>query len=124
VAVKLGYLVNPTLEFYGKAGYGWVAEKSTFNCIVLTCGITQSVSVSQTRGGFDAGLGLTWMFQPHWDLFVEYDHIFLGTKDLTYKLPAFGALQQNVRQSFDKVLVDIDYRFDMMGKYPIVSAKY
>jgi outer membrane immunogenic protein len=123
VAAKFGYLVNPTLQFYGKAGYGWLAERSTFNCIVLTCGVTQSVSASQTRGGFDAGLGLTWMFQRNWDLFVEYDHIFLGTKDLTYNLPAFGPLQQNVRQSFDKILVGIDYRFDMMGKAPVV-AKY
>jgi outer membrane immunogenic protein len=122
VAAKFGYLVNPTLQFYGKAGYGWVAEKSTFNCTALSCSVAQSPSVSQSRGGFDLGLGLTWMFHRNWDLFVEYDHIFLGTKELTYSLLT-GTIPQDVRQSFDKVLVGIDYRFDMMGKAP-VSAKY
>jgi hypothetical protein len=64
------------------------------------------------------------MFQPHWDLFVEYDHMWLGTKSLTYSPWDGGFLQQNVQQSFDKVLVDIDDRFETMGKAPVVSAEY
>jgi outer membrane immunogenic protein len=112
VAAKIGYLVNPTLLFYGKAGYGWLEETSTWFCDPSDCqgGITSSASA--TRSGFDAGLGLTWMFQPHWDLFVEWDHMWLGTKTLTYVFTG-GTYDQNVRQSFDKVLVGIDYRFNL-----------
>jgi outer membrane immunogenic protein len=112
---RLGYLFNPATLFYGKAGIGWVNDQFTF-----TNGSFSS-SANNTRSGFDLGVGLSWMFAAHWDFFVEYDHIFLGTKDVTFPgLPVDAQIKQN----FDKVLVGIDYRFDMMGKAPVVSAKY
>jgi outer membrane immunogenic protein len=118
VAAELGFLVNPTLKFYGKAGIGWITERSAFIC--NDCGPPggQTASVNSTRSGFDAGLGLTWMLQPNWDLFVEYDHMWLGTKSLTYVTTGLD-IPQNVRQSFDKVLVGIDYRFGgpVVAKY-------
>ena len=122
VAAKFGYLVNPSLQLYGKTGIGWVAEKSTYFCSPLDCAVPGSPSVSWTRSGFDAGVGLTWMFRRNWDLFVEYDHMWLGTKSITYSPWDGGTLTENVRQAFDKVLVGIDYRFDW-GKDPVV-AKY
>jgi outer membrane immunogenic protein len=125
VTASLGYLINPTLKFYGKVGYGWLAEKSTFDCPSgIDCDGTAISTINTPRSGFDAGLGLTWMFQRNWDLFIEYDHMWLGTKSATYDLSSgsFGLLPTNQRESFDKVLVGIDYRFDM-GKAPVV-AKY
>ena len=124
MAAELGFLVNPALKFYGKAGIGWIEEKHTFEC-PLCVGAPSNLnpSVNSTRSGFDAGLVLTWMFQPNWDLFVEYDHIWLGTKSITYPFTApYSPFTENAKQSFDKVLVGINYRFDM-GKSP-VSAKY
>jgi outer membrane immunogenic protein len=123
VAAELGYLINPTLKFYGKAGIGWIAEKVNWNC--SDCVPPQDPSAASTRSGFDAGLGLAWMFQRNWDLFVEYDHMWLGTKTNTFSFTSTEGtvtIPQNIRQSFDKVLVGIDYRFST-GKAPVV-AKY
>lgn len=109
-AAELGFLINPTLEFYGKAGIGWIAENQTFNCPL--CSPSQNPSVNSTRSGFDAGLGLTWMLQRNWDLFVEYDHLWLGTKNITYEFtPLYGPFPESSKESFDKVLVGVDYRF-------------
>jgi outer membrane immunogenic protein len=109
VTGELGYLINPTLKFYGKAGIGWVTDKSTFNCNPGDCTPARTSTVSSTRSGFDAGFGLAWMYQPDWNFFVEYDHMWLGTKTVTYDFG--GPFQQKVRQDFDKVLVGINYRF-------------
>jgi outer membrane immunogenic protein len=80
---------------------------------------------NQTRTGYDIGVGLSWMFARNWNLFVEYDHMGFGTKHsfLTGVNAGAGNLWgSTVRQSVDKVLVGIDYRFDWR-KGP-VSAKY
>jgi len=124
VDARLGYLFNPMTLFYGKAGVGWVNDQFTF--VNPTAGGTTffSSSANNTRSGFDLGVGMTWMFAPHWDFFVEYDHIFLGTKNVTFPGFGGGTFDTQIKQSFDKVLVGIDYRFDMMGKAPVVSAKY
>jgi outer membrane immunogenic protein len=117
VAAELGYLINPSLKFYGKAGYGWLREKQIYNCSATGClGFVASLPFSETRSGFDAGLGLTWMFQPNWDVFVEYDHMWLGTKTENFPSPI---LQVNARERFDKILVGIDYRFGgpVLAKY-------
>jgi outer membrane immunogenic protein len=109
VTGRLGYLLNPTLLFSGKAGWGWVNERFTNTCPAQNaCG----GMVSVTRGGFDAGLAMTWMFNPNWDLFVDYDHMWLGSKNINFP-PAIAtsAFQESVKQSFDKIVVGIDYRF-------------
>jgi outer membrane immunogenic protein len=126
VAAELGYLINPTLKFYGKAGLAWVDEKASYVCSPLNCDPAGSFgSKSYTRTAFDAGLGLTWMFQRNWDLFVEYDHMWIGnyTRDITVTgFPVSPTVTQKIQQGFNKVLVGINYRFDW-GKSPVV-AKY
>jgi outer membrane immunogenic protein len=124
VAATLGYLVNPTTKIYGKAGYGWVREHSTYTCggSLDGCLLTsvESATISETRGGFDAGVGLTWMFQRNWDLFVEYDHMWLGSKNATYNFPTSSAdFGVTNKESFSKLLVGIDYRFGgpVVAKY-------
>jgi outer membrane immunogenic protein len=79
---------------------------------------------TQTRAGYDVGVGLSWMFAPNWDLWVEYDHMGFGTKNmnLTGAGPAIGDIYSaNVKQSVEAVLIGIDYRIDWGG--PVV-AKY
>jgi outer membrane immunogenic protein len=124
LTAKAGYLINPTLQVYGEVGYGWVKEKTTYDCAV--CGPPQRSSpVQDNRSGFDAGIGIDWMLQRNWDLFIEYDHIWLGKHQPVYVFPTAGTLAVNAKESFDKVLVGLNYRFsgDPWGKSPVV-AKY
>jgi outer membrane immunogenic protein len=119
---KIGYLLNPTLELYGLAGLAWVRDHHWESDI--TYGTFANANV--TRTGYDVGVGLSWMFAHNWDLFLEYDHMGFGTKSVTLigtppGCTAFCTID-NIKQTVDKVLVGVDYRFDW-GKSP-VAAKY
>jgi outer membrane immunogenic protein len=121
---KLGYLVAPTVELYALGGVAWVRDHYFFTAPPAFVG--EIFTGDQTRTGYDVGVGLSWMFARNWDLWIEYDHMGFGTKnvllngtpiyDTGFSTPV--AYSQNV----DKILVGIDYRFDW-GKAPVV-AKY
>jgi outer membrane immunogenic protein len=110
VVGKVGYLLNPVLELYGLGGVAWVHDK----LISTAVGLGEFASSEQTRTGYDVGVGLSWMFAPTWDLFVEYDHMGFGTKNIPVIGTGAGAgitFYENIEQSVDKFLVGIDYRF-------------
>ena len=116
---RVGFLATPTLLLYAKGGAAWVDEKVDYNI----GGPPISSSGNFTRSGWDAGGGLEWMFAPSWSAFVEYDHMDFGTKDVFLaNVSGGGGFTETIKQSVDKVLVGIDYRFDW-GKSPVV-AKY
>ena len=55
------------------------------------------------------------MFARNWDLWVEYDHMGFGTKNIRLlgdNSNAGAFFDNSVKQSVDKVLVGIDYRFN------------
>jgi len=106
---KVGILVSPTVERYGLAGAAWVHD--SLNWIDSTFG--EFATGDQTRTGYDAGVGLSWMFAPKWDLWVEYDHKGFGTKNMSLSGVGIAAgipFTVNVTQNVDKVLFGIDYR--------------
>jgi outer membrane immunogenic protein len=123
VVGKLGYLLNPTVELYGLAGVAWVRDH-----YFMTAFSADFASGNQSRTGYDVGVGISWMFARNWDLWLEYDYMGFGTKNVTLigegQTFAGGILGIDVKQSVSKVLVGIDFRFpDLVGKAP-VSAKY
>ena len=109
---KLGYLLNPTLQLYGLGGLAWVHDHyfgtdPTFGEIS---------SANQSRFGYDVGVGLSWMFARNWDLWVEYDYMGFGTKNVTFNGEGINSgilLGVDVQQNVSKVLVGIDYRFNL-----------
>ena len=120
VVGKLGYLLNPTLELYGLGGVAWVHDNLTFTRST----IGTFASGDQTRTGYDVGVGLSWMFAQNWDLWVEYDHMGFGTKNMNLAGEGqFAGVPEtaNVTQNVDKVLVGIDYRFNW-GSVPVAVA--
>lgn len=122
LTAKAGYLIHPTLQFYGQVGYAWVKEKTTYDCAV--CGPPQSSSPLQdNRSGFDAGIGVDWMLLRNWDLFIEYDHVWLGTRQLVYVFPTAGTLAVNAKEGFDKVMVGLNYRFGS-DPFGLIFAKH
>jgi len=109
----VGYLLNPTLELYGLGGFAWVRETLNWNILVPSPDRFLATGNPNSRNGYDVGVGVSWMFAPHWNLFVEYDHMGFGTKNII--MSGSGAAVGNtwfvdVRQNMDKLLVGFNFR--------------
>jgi outer membrane immunogenic protein len=110
VVGKVGFLLAPTVELYGLGGLAWVRD----SLYQTNLEVGEWAAGDQTRTGYDAGAGLAWMFARNWDLWVEYDHMGFGTKNIIIPGVGLAAGQTygySVTQSVDKVLLGIDYRF-------------
>ena len=64
------------------------------------------------------GVGLEYGFTPNWSFGVEYDHMFMGTRDVNfYGVGTFGVAPgvftatDRIRQDVDLVTVRVNYRF-------------
>jgi outer membrane immunogenic protein len=115
VVGKAGYLVSPNLEIYGLGGLAFIRDHYSQTDPNGTNGLD---SVSQSRTGYDVGVGLSYMVARNLDVWIEYDHMGFGTKTVHFT----NYDDVRIKQNMDKVLVGIDYRFDW-GKAPVV-AKY
>ena len=109
---KLGYLLNPTLQLYGLGGVAWVRD----HYFGTDPSFGEISSANQTRIGYDVGVGLSWMFARNWDLWIEYDYMGLGTKNVIFNGKGINSGIQigiDVKQNVNKVLLGINYRFDL-----------
>jgi len=113
---QVGYAWNSAL-FYVKGGGAVVGDK--YNTTVIASGALND-SANQTRWGGTVGAGLEFGFAPNWSVGVEYDHLFLGRKNVNFTTPA-GAFSatQSIRQDVDMGLVRLNYRFGgpIIAKY-------
>src|SRR3954464_1522389 len=68
---------------------------------------------SETRWGAAVGAGVEYGFAPNWSVGVEYDHMFMGDRNLNFTTPVGGFLAtiDRVRQDVDVVTARINYRF-------------
>jgi outer membrane immunogenic protein len=111
---RVGYLLTPTLLFYGLGGVAAVQDQYAVSIPIVgpgTIGIA-----SETRTGWDAGLGVSWMFNPNFDLWFEYNYMGFGGKDVEFT--GVGAADGSsfplgISQTLQKILVGVDYRFGM-----------
>ena len=109
---KLGYLLSPTLQLYGLGGVAWVHD----HYFGTDPRFGEISSANQSRIGYDVGVGLSWMFVRNWDLWVEYDYMGFGTKNVTFNGEGINSgvlLGVDVKQNVSKVLLGIDYRFNL-----------
>lgn len=107
---QVGYTWNNVLA-YVKGGAAVVGSKyDVFNAAGANVD-----SASATRWGGTVGAGLEVGFAPNWSVGVEYNHIFLGGKDVTF---ASGAVD-HIKQDVDMGLVRLNYKFGgpMIGRY-------
>jgi len=78
---------------------------------------------SETRWGGVVGIGGEYSFARNWSFALEYDHLFMGSRDvaMTYDPAFIAALNHNerIRQDVDMVTARINYRFGAP-----VTAKY
>jgi len=108
---QVGYAWNNVLV-YVKGGAAVVSNKYE---ISSTAGALLSSS-SDSRWGGTVGAGLEYGFAPNWSVGVEYNHIFLSDKDVTF---AGFAGSERIRQDVDMGLVRLNYKFGgpMLGRY-------
>ncbi|MGY8709681.1 outer membrane beta-barrel protein [Bradyrhizobium sp. 18BD] len=108
---QVGYAWNNVL-IYVKGGAAVVSDKYE---ISSTAGALLA-STSDTRWGGTVGAGLEYGFAPNWSVGVEYNHIFLSDKDVTF---AGFAGSERIKQDVDMGLVRLNYKF---GGLPV--ARY
>ena len=80
---------------------------------------------SETRWGGVVGVGLEYGFSPNWSMAVEYDHLFMGDRNVTMTSTGtfvpVGALSRidNISQDVDLVTVRVNYRWGgpVIAKY-------
>jgi len=79
-------------------------------------------TASDVRWGGVVGIGGEYAFTPSWSFAIEYDHLFMGTKDISlYSTVAPSPLTRidRIRQDVDMVTARINYRFGgpIIAKY-------
>jgi outer membrane immunogenic protein len=108
VTGQIGYAWNNVL-FYVKGGGAVVGNK--YDIFFDPTG-TLDGSARETRWGGTVGTGLEVGFAPNWSVGVEYNHIFLGSRDVTFHAPTGVFLQtDHINQNVDMGLVRLNYRW-------------
>jgi outer membrane immunogenic protein len=113
---QVGYAWNNAL-FYVKGGGAVTADK--YDIFDLTSGALFS-SARETRWGGTVGAGFEYGFAPNWSVGVEYDHLFMGNRNISFTTPGgiFDGTDR-IRQDVDMGLVRVNYRWGgpVIGKY-------
>jgi outer membrane immunogenic protein len=129
--------------FTGQVGYAWnnvlwyvkggaaVTDDAYRGTVSPTFPLAGTLfdDVRETRWGGVVGTGIEFGFAPNWSVAVEYDHLFMGNRDVTFisrgvlaNIPAGGVFRtDSIRQDVDLITARINYRFNWGG--PVV-AKY
>ncbi|MEH2614370.1 outer membrane protein [Bradyrhizobium sp. AZCC 1693] len=122
--------------FTGQVGYAWnnvllyvkggaAVVRDNYRAFDIPTGLT-IVNGSQTRWGGAVGAGLEFGFAPNWSIGVEYDHLFMGDRDVNLYgvgnaglAPGAFAGTARIAQHVDIGLVRVNYRWGgpVVAKY-------
>jgi outer membrane immunogenic protein len=109
---QVGYAFNNVL-LYVKGGAAVVADKYDHTGLVAN-------SADETRWGGVAGAGIEYGFLPNWSIAVEYDHLFMGSRDLEFRNVSGVVIDRDrIKQDVDLFTARLNYRFDWGG--PVVA---
>jgi outer membrane immunogenic protein len=113
---QVGYAWNNVL-WYVKGG-GAVTEDK-YDGFFTGTGIVFD-RAKETRWGGTVGTGIEFGFAPNWSVAVEYDHLFMGNRDvnLTFADGTFSRTDR-IRQDVDLITARINYRWGgpVIAKY-------
>ncbi|UWU75455.1 outer membrane beta-barrel protein [Bradyrhizobium huanghuaihaiense] len=111
---QVGYAWNNVL-LYVKGGAAIVNDK--YRAFDIPTGLT-IVDGNETRWGGAVGAGLEFGFAPNWSVGVEYDHLFMGDRDVNFYgtgviglAPGAFAGAARIGQDVDIGIVRVNYRF-------------
>ena len=105
--------------FTGKVGYAWnnvmlyakggaAVESVDYRYFTTATNVTGGTA-SETRWGATGGLGLEYAFAPNWSAGVEYNHLFMGRRNVAFS-PAPN-VSDRIRLDTDVFTGRINYRF-------------
>jgi outer membrane immunogenic protein len=113
---QVGYAWNNVL-WYGKGGAAVTHDK--YNGDILG---TTFDTASETRWGGVIGTGFEFGFAPNWSVAVEYDHVFMGSHNVSFNATALGGIftrTDSIKQDVDMGTVRVNYTFGgpVLAKY-------
>jgi outer membrane immunogenic protein len=105
--------------FTGRVGYAWnnalldvkggaAVVHDRYNYF-LNGAAVDTGTASETRWGGAVGVGVEYGFTPNWSVGVEYNHIFLDSRNIAFASPAQTV--DRISQDVDMVTARINYRF-------------
>jgi len=113
--------------FTGQVGYAWNSALLYVKGGAATVhdnyrGATDGVLKDQAGGnrwGGAIGTGVEYGFAPNWSVGVEYDHLFMGNRDVTLVSNSGVSRVDTIRQDVDMGTVRLNYRFGgpMLAKF-------
>ena len=66
---------------------------------------------SETRWGGAVGTGIEFGFAPNWSVAVEYDHLFMGNRNVTFPArPSPSSRTDDIKQDVDMGTIRVNYR--------------
>jgi outer membrane immunogenic protein len=104
---RVGYAFDNAL-FYVKGGGAVVSDQ--YDTFVAGANIETG---NEARWGSVAGVGFEYGVLPSWSFGLEYDHLFLGHRDVALSLAGGGGFNRNERigQDVDLVLARISHHW-------------
>lgn len=107
---QIGYAWNSVL-WYVKGGGALTHD--TYTGIVSATGLAFG-QTAETRFGGAVGTGVEFGFAPGWSVAVEYDHLFMGNRGLTFTslvVPGVVTRTDSIKQDVDMATVRVNYTF-------------
>jgi len=113
ISGRLGFAWDRML-FYGKGGAAFANNSYLFTASPAAAAVSGGFftsSGSDTPFGGVLGAGIEWAFAPNWSAFLEYDHYFFATDNVTFNSAGFLNFVR-VNQDIDAVKAGVNYRFN------------
>jgi outer membrane immunogenic protein len=114
---QLGWAFNTAL-LYVKGGAAVTSDR--YRSFTNPGGVLAGTTGDDTRWGGTVGVGLEYAFAPNWSAGLEYDHLFMGNRNVNFTTPAGGFFAvDRIRQDVDIVTVRVNYRWGgpVVAKY-------
>jgi outer membrane immunogenic protein len=112
---RVGYLLTPQLMLYALGGVATTHDKYS----VLLASPPNGGTTSASSTGYDVGAGVSWMLNPNWDFFVEYDYMGFGTSNVAFLTQGAEpnlSVTDRVSETEQKILAGLDWRFTNLGR--------
>jgi outer membrane immunogenic protein len=113
---QVGYAVNNVL-FYVKGGGAVVGDR--YNGLTTATNVVFD-SANETRWGGAVGAGIEFGFAPDWSVAAEYDHLFMGSRNVNFNFTNGNVSRvDRITQDVDIGTVRVNYRWGgpVIAKY-------